>query len=267
MISAVILTKNNEKTIKNVLDSLKFLSEVLILDTGSKDQTCKIAASFPNTKIHQTPFTNFGSLRNQGADLAKNPWILSIDSDEVLSPLLQKEIQTTSLNLHTVYGVVRENFFQGKKVTFCGWKSEKRLRLYHKEQTHFSTAHVHEEVVKKSLNIHYFQGVLEHTPFQSQGDFLEKVQLYSELFASQHLGEKSSLSKAFFRGFWAFFRSYFLQRGIFYGEIGWTISFYKGLSSYYKYIKLSEKNRLSYVFLKHKKSTPSQIKERKTQEQ
>ena len=80
-ISAVILTKNSQRLLFEVLKSLKELDEVIILDNGSNDDTLKIAQSFVNVKIHKHDFIGFGKLKQLGSKLAKNDWILSIDSD------------------------------------------------------------------------------------------------------------------------------------------------------------------------------------------
>ena len=240
MITAVILTKNNEHTLAKTLDSLQFLSEVLIVDTGSKDQTLSLAKKYPNVKTIKEKLYSFGLLRNQAADLAKNPWILSIDSDEELSPTLQRSIQNLTLDPNTVYGVIRENRYKEKTVVCCGWKLEKRLRLYERSKTKFSTRSVHESLEINGLQSTYLPGKLYHTPFFSERDFITKMQLYTELYAKEHAGKPSSIKKACLHGLWAFIRAYFLQKGIFYGESGWRIALYQALSSYYKYSKLAE---------------------------
>ena len=82
-ISAVILTKNSQRLLFEVLKSLKELDEVIILDNGSNDDTLKIAQSYANVKICKHDFIGFGKLKQLGSKLAKNDWILSIDSDEI----------------------------------------------------------------------------------------------------------------------------------------------------------------------------------------
>ena len=90
MITVTILTKNNDKTLKAALESVRAFPEVFIWDSGSTDQTLAIAQTFPNVKIHQGPFAGFGPTHNLASNAASNDWILSLDSDEMLSKELRK---------------------------------------------------------------------------------------------------------------------------------------------------------------------------------
>ena len=92
MISVVILTKNAEATLRAVLTTLAPLQEIVVVDTGSTDRTKQIATSFPNVQFYEHYFIGFGPLHNQGALLASHDWILSLDSDEVPTQALIKEI-------------------------------------------------------------------------------------------------------------------------------------------------------------------------------
>lgn len=242
MISVCILTKNAALTLKNTLDSVRSFSEVIVLDNGSTDDTCLLAASYPNVRVHKTPFIGFGPLRNQAAQLASNDWILSLDSDEVLSPALLKEISELTLDPFLAYVFPRHNFYNGKRIRGCGWDPEYIARLYHRSEARFSEAQVHEELKAKRLQ--RLTSPLFHTPYRSTADFLAKMQHYSTLFAQQYQNKrKSSFSIAMAHALYAFFRSYFLKRGIFCGVEGFVISFYNANTTFYKYLKLAEANQ------------------------
>lgn len=244
MISVVILTLNSARTLKQTLSALKTFDEVIIFDTGSKDATENIAKSFTNVKWHTVNFVGFGHLRNEAAKIAKNDWILALDSDEVLSPELIDEIQNTSLEENTVYSLPYHNFFNGRLIKCCGWQNESHIRLYNRRNTCFTSAMVHEQViVKDNFKIQTFKHFLSHYSMMSIDDFLRKVQKYTSLYAEENQGKKkSSAPKAFFHGFFAFLKSYFFQKGFLYGKEGFIISVYNSSSSFYKYLKLQEKN-------------------------
>ena len=95
MITATVLTKNNEKTLRATLDSLSKFPEVILLDSGSEDQTLEIAKEYPNVKTFTTSFLGFGPMHNYATKLASHDWILSIDSDEVVTEPLVEEILKT----------------------------------------------------------------------------------------------------------------------------------------------------------------------------
>ena len=103
MISVVILTCNNESTLPKTLQSTKSFKDVIVCDTGSTDNTIQIAKSFSNVRVIHKPLNGFGVLRNAVALEAKHDWILSLDSDEVLTSDLQKELFKLSLENQAVY--------------------------------------------------------------------------------------------------------------------------------------------------------------------
>ncbi|MFI5343393.1 MAG: glycosyltransferase family 2 protein [Chlamydiales bacterium] len=241
MISVCILTKNGQATIRATLDSVRLFPEVLILDTESTDDTISIAKKYPNVKVHETTFCGFGPLRNIIAERASHDWILAIDSDEILSEGLIQEILSLSLDSSFAYTIPRHNFYRGKRILGCGWSPDAVARLYHRKTTRFSAAKVHESLETK--NLIPLQYPLLHTPYRSTSDFLAKMQHYSTLFAEQYKGKrKSSFTKALVHGFFAFFRSYLLKRGMIDGTEGFIISLYNANTAFYKYLKLNELN-------------------------
>jgi glycosyltransferase involved in cell wall biosynthesis len=242
MISVTILTKDCAKTLPVTLDSVQHFSEVLVFDTGSQDKTLEIAASYPNVKVISGEFTGFGKAHNLASSLARYDWILSIDSDEVLSPPLLQEIQQLDLNPACAYRILRKNYYNDKWIRWCGgWHPDWVVRLYHRQKTRFTDAAVHEKVITERLEVVSLHSPLLHTPYRKISDFLSKMQTYSTLFAEQNKGKKqSSLCQAIFHSWFAFFKSYILKRGFLGGKEGFIISLYNGHTAFYKYLKLAE---------------------------
>jgi glycosyltransferase involved in cell wall biosynthesis len=244
MISVVILTRNNEDTIKRTLSSVMSFNEIIIIDTGSCDSTIDIARSFDNTKIIKSKFTTFGSIRNKGASIASNNWILAIDSDEELSQDLAYEINKIHLDDKCVYSLPFINIYNKKHIKWCGWHPERHVRLYNKNTTSFSNDHVHEKIVTSKLKIINLQKHVYHYSYRNISDFLNKMEIYSSHFAKQYQHKKkSSFIKAILHGSFAFFKSYIIKRGILGGSEGFIISLYNANTAFYKYLKLSEANK------------------------
>ncbi|MDF2577783.1 MAG: waaE [Chlamydiales bacterium] len=244
-ISAVILTKNNERLIGKVLTALAKLDEVIIVDNGSYDQTLEIAKDFPNVKIYCKEFCGFGTLRNYGASLAQHDWILTIDSDEVISAEATEEISKVTLNPNVIYSFPFHNYYNGRWIRCCGWYPDRHIRLYNRNKTSFTTAYVHEGIIlKPGMEEDKLKSPILHYSYTCISDFLNKMQRYSDLFAQQHQHKKSSsLPKAIAHGLFAFFKHYILKRGIFWGYEGFIISIYNANTAFYKYLKLAERNR------------------------
>lgn len=244
MLSATVLTRDSERSIADTLESLLWVEEVVILDTGSIDRTLEIATSFPHVKIYHSDFCGFGPLHNRATELASHDWILSVDSDEIVSPELAQEIQTLSLNPNCLYSIPRRNFFNGKWIKGCGWNPDRVNRLYNRQSTRFSDDAVHERVLSEGLEVVELKGPLRHTSYTCIADFLDKMQLYSDLFVEQKRGKKrSSLARALLSSWYTFFYSYVAQRGFLDGYEGFVISAFRANTVYYKYLKLAESNR------------------------
>jgi glycosyltransferase involved in cell wall biosynthesis len=241
VISVTILTKNSERHIREVLDSLKDFEEVIILDTGSTDSTVAIAGNFSNVKIFFSEFVGFGALHNEAAALAGNIWILSLDSDEIMTEELADELLTMELNENCVYSFNFRNYYNGKFIKCCGWYPDRHVRIYNRRITRFSDSLVHEGIERNGLKEIRLKGHVNHYSYSSIEDFLSKMQTYSTLFASHYRNKKkSSPLKAVLHSVFAFLKSYVLNRGFLHGYEGFVISAYNANTTLYKYLKLYE---------------------------
>ncbi len=244
MITVTILTKNNEETLGSVLESVCSFDEVILLDTGSTDTTLELAQIYPNVKVFKSPFIGFGPLHNLAAQYASHDWILSLDSDEVLTPELAEEILAVKLDPQKVYSFPFDNYFNGKHIKWCGWYPDRHIRLYNKTATSFTDDQVHEKV--KPLQEIAFKHPVKHYSYRSIADFLHKMDRYSTLFAEQNLHKKrSSFTKALLHGSFAFIKSYIIKKGFLGGKEGYIISLYNAQTTFYKYLKLAYASRTS----------------------
>lgn len=240
-ISVTILTKNVEASLAATLDSVRDFAEVIVLDNGSSDHTLLIAKQYPHVRIVESHFLGFGPLHNLATAKASHDWILSLDSDEVVSPDLLEEIAALQLDKHSVYEIERYNFYRGRRIKGCGWSPDRVVRLYNRQHFAFSTDQVHEKVQAKKEQIITLKNPLLHTPYRSVSDFLKKMQHYSDLFAQQN-SKKVSPFTALLHGTMAFIKSYIIKRGFLDGYRGLLISAYNSHTAFYKYLKLFEKN-------------------------
>ena len=239
-ISVTILTKNSSRYIGACLSSVAGFDEVVILDNGSTDNTLEIAQRFANVKIFKSEFIGFGPLKNLAQGYASHDWILSIDSDEVLTPELRQAIKNTVLDEQNIYGFNRLNHFKGKPVHCCGWDKDTVKRLYNKTRTQFDNAQVHESIQMQGLTLTTIRGNLLHYSYDSIEELIDKLQKYSTLWAKQNYQKKtSSMFKAVYKSLFAFLKNYILQKGILHGGIGLLISVCAAFGVFAKYAKLN----------------------------
>jgi len=243
-ISAVVLSKNSEKTIRKTLESLKGFDDVVVYDNGSDDLTMKIAQEYSNVNLVQGEFKGFGWTKNNAASFAKHDWILIIDSDEVVDLELLEILKTKVLDEKCVYKLNFKAFYKEIQVKYCGWNNQKIKRLYNKRLTHYNKNDVHEDIITDDFRIEELKGNVEHYSYHSISQFLIKADHYSTLFAQNNVGKKkSSPIKAYFNGFYSFIRTYIFKRGFLDGYVGLVIAFSHMVTNFYKYIKLYEANK------------------------
>ena len=242
MISVTILTKDSERYIAQVLEALCAFDEVVVVDTGSSDRTLEIASSYSNVCVYERTFEGFGPTHNLASSLARNDWILSVDSDEIMSEELVEEILSLSLDPRRIFSFWRKNFYRGRHIRGCGWYPDRVVRLYNKEKTCFSDALVHESIVQEGMRREKLSSPVLHYPYDSVEMFLQKMDQYTTLYAEDHRGKRSSLCKAFFHALFAFVKSYIFQRGFLLGREGFEISWFNMNCAFYKYAKLAERS-------------------------
>lgn len=241
-ISVVILTKNSSKYLKQVLNAVIAFDEIVILDNGSTDDTMSVAKIFDNVVVYEHEFIGFGPLKNYAASLAKNDWVLSLDSDEILTKEFIDSLKNRHLDPQSVYTIERINYYKDKKIQYC-WNNDIIVRLYNKNSTKFNNRHVHEGIESNGLKVELLNGNIKHYSYSSISEFIVKADMYSTLFAEQNVGKsKSSPMKAIGHALFAFIKTYILKRGFLDGYIGLIISYTQASEKFYKYMKLYEKN-------------------------
>jgi len=241
-ISVIILTKNSERYLIKCLDALEKFDEIIVLDNGSTDQTLNFAKMYSNVKIVEHPFIGFGPLKNIGITHCSHDWILSIDSDEVLTIDLFEEIQNLRPSSHTIYQILRKNHYNGKLIESCGWGNDWVMRLFNKHTSCFNNQAVHESLIlNENIKIQKLKYPILHYPFNNAEQLIDKMQKYSSLYAKDWKGKKiSSPTKAFIRALFTFIKNYIFQKGFLDGYEGFLISVSNANGTFYKYIKLYE---------------------------
>ena len=244
-ISVVVLAKNSEITIKDTLDSLIIFNDVVVYDNGSTDSTIDIAKSYKNVNLVCGDFNGFGWTKNKAASYSRNDWVLIIDSDEVLDNDFIANIKTLKPILGNTYSINRINFYKQYRIKHC-WANDVITRLYNKSETSFKELDVHEYIIETKLNNILLDGLIQHYPYQTIEQFVNKANTYSTLFAKNNAGKKkSSPLKAILNGIYSFIKTYFFKQGFRDGYIGLIIAFSHMTTNFYKYIKLYELNNLN----------------------
>ena len=223
-ISGLIITYNEEKNIREVLECFHFCEEIIVVDSFSTDNTLEIAAEFPNVKIIRNKFEDFTKQRNLALENAKNDWILFLDGDERITSDLEKEIiaEVNSPHSKDAYYFYRKMYFEGKPLLYSGSQNDKNFRLFRKSKCYYIGCKKVHETLEVEGEIGHLSNKLLHYSVEDYSSYKEKMLHYGklkgeELFAN---GKRYNIFSHYGKTFFKFFKSYFLQLGIFDGRQG-----------------------------------------------
>lgn len=243
-ISVVIITFNAERTLAKTLKSVAgWADEVLLVDSGSTDNTLAIAQTFGCRVLHHR-FDGFGSQKQFAINQATNNWVLLLDADETLDLALQVSIQqaiTENTDSRHSFSLARSLVFMGKILYHGGEHNRPVVRLFNRQYTHMSEALVHETVVS-SGPVTLLSGTLWHDSYGSLHDYIAKMNHYTSLNARQ-LGKKPRRQGPLdvsARFAFKFAKIYFIKGGILDGLPGFVWAFFSAVYPVLKYTKLQE---------------------------
>ncbi|SKC60183.1 glycosyltransferase family 2 protein [Ohtaekwangia koreensis] len=238
-LSAVIITYNEEANIGRCLKSLiPVVDEVVILDSFSKDRTLEIISQHGLNFI-QREWTDYSDAKNYANSKATGEFILSIDADEELSPVLQQSILTWKNNPSAdAYQINRLTNYCGKWIYHCGWYPEYKVRIF-KRGTQWKGL-VHEDLVfDNEPKVEKLKGDLYHYSYPTIDSHLKKVLQYSKLTAEKKFkaGKKYTLLwHGILKPWVVFFKKYILQLGVLDGYYGFVISAFTSFFHFLRYI-------------------------------
>lgn len=238
-LSAVIITKNEVKKIRDCLESLKWVDEIIVIDSGSTDGTQAICREYTE-KVFEMDWPGFGKQKRRAVEKATCDWILSIDADERVNEELRHEIiQAISSKSINGYEIPRLSFYCGQPILHGGWRPDYVMRLFRRGYGQFNDVAVHEKLEVRG-NVARLNSSLIHYSFDTLEEVLDKINLYSSLAAKAKYrkNRKCTIYGAFARGSWAFFRTYLLQGSILDGKKGLMLAISNAEGTYYKYLKL-----------------------------
>ncbi len=239
-LSVIIITKNEADNIRACLESVKWADEIIVVDSGSSDDTVSICKAL-GAKVHTTPdWPGFGIQKNRALSHATYEWVFSIDADERVTPGLRTEIEFAVKDPHhDAFRIPRLSSFCGRYMRHSGWYPDYVTRLFHRGMARFSDDLVHESVIVNGSVGDLHQPLL-HETFNDLEELLTKINHYSTAGALMlsEKNKKTSLKQAVGHAAWAFFRTYIIRAGFLDGREGFMLAVSTAESTYYRYAKL-----------------------------
>ena len=247
-ISIVIIAKNEENRLPDCLKSIAWANEIIVIDDDSSDNTAEIARK-QGAKVYRRTMDIEGRQRNFGFDQATQPWILSLDADERISPKLAQEIKAATSAYSTQeevagFAIPVKTYIGARWIRGAGYYPARKTRLFRKGRFRYEEARVHPRALYEGRIVD-LNGDILHYSCRHLGEFIMKFDRETSLEAEKWMwdGRKMNMAKAIRKTFDRFLRNYFLKGGWRDGLMGYVMSLFHGfyqLVSYAKYRELKE---------------------------
>lgn len=243
-LSALIITYNEEKHIKEVLQDIDFADEIIVIDSYSTDNTVEIVNTFPKAKLIQNKFIDYSSQRNFAIECAENPWILFIDADERFTDELKEEvIETIQLpKAFSAYLFYRTFIFEDQKLNFSGWQTDKIFRLFQKDKAKYVTERLVHEKLKVNGKIGKLKHKLIHFSYTDYESYKSKMVSYGKLKAIEEYskGIRPNFYHFYLHPAYKFLYQFIIRLGFLDGKKGVIICYLNALSVSERYRELKK---------------------------
>jgi glycosyltransferase involved in cell wall biosynthesis len=246
-VTVTIITLDEAAHIADAIDSAAWADEVIVVDSGSVDDTLAIARA-KGARAESRSWTGYVDQKNFAASLASNDWIFSLDADERIPPVLAAEIRDvlSTEPAHGGYRVPRVTHHLGQWIRTTDFYPDYQTRLYDRRKARWHGRHVHESVTVDGP-AGQLTKELEHYSYRNLSDHLDRINAYSTLAARQmyESGRRAHALHLLVHPPAAFLRNYILRRGFLDGTVGLTLSIVNAYSVFLKFAKLWELQRCS----------------------
>lgn len=241
-ISAVVRTFNEEKNLRDCLQSVIWADEIIVVDAESSDSTVSIAREFTD-KVIVRPWAGHIATSQFTTDQASNLWVFHIDADERVSPELRDEILSLDLenSIHDAFDMPRLHFFMQRWIHHSGWYPDRNIRLYRRDRCYWGGYAPHDKIqVPGTLG--KLKGDLYHYIYYDMAHFVATKNSYSTLTAIDHnkSGRRATILHFTLRPLYTFLHRYIARLGFMDALPGFVISVMEAHCVFLKYIKLYE---------------------------
>jgi len=248
-LSVAIITRDAAEHLPDCLQSVSFADQIVVVDSGSRDETMQIAAA-AGCDVFNEAWCGFGPQKQLAVDRCRNAWVLVLDTDERLPPETSAIIRDIVSHPPQAdgYSFPRKNYFQDRWIRHAGWWPDRVVRLFRKDRGRLTTAMVHESVEVRGVVVPLAVPI-EHFTESRLSEIMKKIDRYSTLGAQEAFaaGRTATVWGAACRAKLTFFHNYVLRLGFLDGTQGFTLAVTDGVNKFFKYAKLAEMSKKSGV--------------------
>lgn len=236
-LSVVILTKNEERNIRECIENAKQISnDIIVVDSGSTDNTIKIAKTV-GAKVVFHPWKVYADSANWGITQTCYDWVLLLDADERLSQGLIDSINKVKLKPDCIYGFYRRSFIGQKYIRFGEWSGNRVFRLYHRNKTSWDDTPIHSKLYTDNIKRVMLYGYALHFTMKDIDDLKNKYKGYIQEIRKTADKRKFGIIKKYTSPVFRFTKGYIFKLGFLDGKEGFKIACLSARYVYAKYAK------------------------------
>jgi glycosyltransferase involved in cell wall biosynthesis len=237
-LSVTVITLNEAARIDDCLASVRWADEVLVVDSGSTDDTVRRATD-AGARVLTRDWPGYAAQKNWAASQASHDWILSLDADERVTPALADEIRRTldAGPAEAGFRMPRVTWHLGRWIRTTDWYPDYQLRLYHRGRARWTPRRVHESV-EADGPVRTLTQDLQHYAYRDISHHHATMDTYTRLAAMEMYdqGRRATAADLVLHPPAAFIRNYLLRRGIADGVPGFIVSV---MNAYYVFLKFA----------------------------
>ncbi len=245
-LSACIIAFNEEERIRECLESVAWVDEIVVVDSYSTDKTVEICKEFTD-KVFLNKWPGYVEQKNYALEMASNNWVLCLDSDERVSAEMAQEVyRELSSDIIEYNGFIfrRHSYYLGRLINHGGWYPDCKLRLFRKDKGGWVGVNPHDKVEVVGPTKYIKEDII-HYPYRSIADQLRTIDSFSSLYADEMIkkGKKFNILNLFIRPPTRFFETYLWKLGFLDGLPGLINIFIASFYVFLKYLKWYERKK------------------------
>lgn len=248
-LSVAMIVKNEAQDLAACLDSVQeWVDEIVILDSGSTDNTKQIALEYGAKFYENLDWQGFGKQRQLAQQYVTSDYVLWLDADERVTPELRQSIlrAVKENKADSVYQLARLSEIFGRQIRHSGWYPDYVVRLYPTALAKYGNELVHEKVhYPAGTKVVKLSGDLLHFTYKDIHHYLTKSASYAKAWAMQRAsqGKKASIGQGISHALSCFFKMYILKAGFLDGKQGLLLAILSAHSTFVKYADLWDRTR------------------------
>ncbi|MAY80796.1 MAG: lipopolysaccharide biosynthesis protein [Deltaproteobacteria bacterium] len=224
-LTVTIIARNEADRIGAAIQSVDFADEVLVVDSGSTDDTIDVARSL-GARVIETDWPGYREQKNRAMGWATYDWVLGLDADERVNSELAAAITEVLRSPQAAgYEMSRLGHWMGAEIHHGTWRPDRAIRLFDRRFGRWTGGSVH-ELVEVDGPVHRVAGELVHHPYRDLEEQLQSIQRYAQLFVddARQDGVRARWWDVVFRPFFHLFKALVLRAGIRDGIRGWCLA-------------------------------------------